>query len=43
MMWIYVIVDAPEEDQIRRIYRKGVESGSEGELEKSSKMQEYVR
>ena len=40
---LYIIVDAPEEDRIKRIDRKGAEKGLEGELEKSSKMQEYVR
>lgn len=40
---LYIIVDVSEEYRIRRIDRKGAERGLEGELEKSSKMQEYVR
>jgi len=40
---LYIIVDVPEENRIKRIERKGAERGLEGELEKSSKMQEYVR
>ena len=40
---LYIIVDVPEEYRMRRIDRKGAGEGLEGKLEKSSKMQEYVR
>jgi len=40
---LYIIVDVPEEYRVKRIDRKGAEKGLEGELEKNSKMQEYVR
>ena len=40
---LYVIVDVPEEYRMRRIDRKGAGEGLEGKLERSSRMQEYVR
>jgi len=40
---LYIIVDVPEEYRVKRIDRKGAGEGLEGRLERSSRMQEYVR
>ena len=40
---LYLIVDAPEEDRVRRLSEKESQGGLEDELERDVKMQEYVR
>lgn len=40
---LYLIIDAPEEDRVRRLSEKESQGGLEEELERDLRMQEYVR
>ena len=40
---LYLIIDVPEEDRVRRLAEKRGQGGLEDELERDSKMQKYVR
>jgi len=40
---LYIIVDAPEEDRIRRLNEKESQGGLENEIERNALMQHYVR
>lgn len=40
---LYLIIDAPEEDRVRRLAEKESQGGLEDELERDVRMQEYVR